>query len=176
MRSRADSGLCFERFRTANIMPLVVFQIFARAGVFEPSCVLHVPINRPANALLERDLRFPAEFPLHLGAIERVTAVMSRAILDILNQGIGFAQVSENRANDFEVWLGKASGNVVNSARLRFFKGQGNGTAIVLDEQPVTLLHSIPVDWEFFILAGIRDHKGDELLGELKWSVVVRAA
>jgi len=100
MRRRSNGGSSLKGFRTADIVPLVVFTIFARAGVREPSRVLHIPINCMRNTLLERDLRFPAEFLLYLGAIERITTVMSRAILDIFNQGIGFAQLSENRAND----------------------------------------------------------------------------
>src|ERR1700757_1997026 len=55
-------------------------------------------------------------------------------------------------------------------------KGQGYGTAIVLDEQPVTLLQAVTIDGQRFILSSICDHERDELLRKLERPVVIGAA
>ncbi len=48
----------------------------------DPSLVVEVPANRFPNALLEFVGGGPAEFPLNLGSVDGVAAVVARAVLD----------------------------------------------------------------------------------------------
>src|SRR6202008_3657721 len=82
-----------ERFCTAHIVPLIVFQVFTRTRVLQPTGVLNIPINGAADPFLEGNLRFPSEFALDLGTVQGIAAVMSRAVLHVFYERFRFPQV-----------------------------------------------------------------------------------
>jgi hypothetical protein len=80
----------FECFCTLRVVPIVIFAIFARARVLEPVTVLKIPINGAPDALVKGNLGVPTELSLDLGTVERIAAVVSRAILNVLDQRLRF--------------------------------------------------------------------------------------
>src|SRR5215471_1142814 len=101
---------------------------------------------------------------------------MAGAILYVLDEGFGFAEMLEYRANDIQVGLRSAGGNVVQGAWHRLIESQRDSEAKVLDKEPISLLHAVAINGERFILAGICNHQGNQLFRELEGAEIVCAA
>jgi len=63
------------------VMPLIEFSVLAGARVIEPLAVGLIPVDRSADSFLKADLGLPTQFPADLGAVQSISAIMSRAIL-----------------------------------------------------------------------------------------------
>src|SRR5262245_25971899 len=84
VRPRPRSGLG-RGGEPRAVLALVVLLPAARPRLGRPGHVGHVPVDRLANAALQRDLGAPAE-PPELRAIHRVAAVVAAAVLDGPNE------------------------------------------------------------------------------------------
>ena len=142
-------------------MPIIIVAVLAGTRVIEPFGMVTIPRDRFADAILEADLRTPAKFALNFRAVKRIAAIMPRAVLNITNQGIGFAEVLQNRADDFQIGLLYSRRNIVNGTGPGLFERQGDGTAIVFHEQPVALLQAIAINRERLVLACVGNHQRD---------------
>src|SRR5438128_133926 len=112
--------LTAESFRAICIVAVVVVSIFAGARVFEPQGVRTIPINRAADAVLEGNLGMPTKLAANLRTVEGVASIVAGAILDVLHQGLRFAEIVENGLNDFQIRLRSTRRNVVNLAGFSF--------------------------------------------------------
>src|SRR5215831_13869947 len=101
---------------------------------------------------------------------------MTRAILHVLDERFRFSEVLQDGANDFQVGLRCASGNVVQGTWLCLIESQRDSAAKVLDKEPISLLHAVPVNGERFILAGICNHQWNQLFRELEGAEIICAA
>ena len=77
-----------------------------------------VPVDRVSQALLERDLWRPAE-RLKLGGVQRISAVVARAILDVTDQRLGLAEQLEDPSREVGVPDVIAAADVVDLAAKR---------------------------------------------------------
>src|SRR5882724_11875071 len=117
----------------------------------------------------------PTKLAAYLRTVEGVASIMAGAILDVLHQGLRFAEVVENGLNDFQIRLRSTRGNVVNLAGFSFLKHQRDRTAIVFDEKPIALLHAIAVDRQSFVFLRVGNDQRNQFLGKLERAVVVGA-
>src|SRR5882724_1356623 len=117
----------------------------------------------------------PTKLAAYLRTVEGVASIVAGAILDVLNQGLRFAEVVENGLNDFQIRLRSTRGNVVNLAGFSFFKHQRDRPAIVFDEKPIALLHAIAVDGQPFVFLRVGNDQRNQFLGKLERTVVVGA-
>jgi len=127
----------------------------AGARVIEPLGIGPIPVDRFAYPFFEADLGVPTKFKPNFRTVQRVAAIMARAILDKLHEGLGFAQGFEDGANDPQIGLRHAGRHIVDCTSRGFFDRQMDGAAVILHEQPVTLLQAIPVNRKRLILARI---------------------
>src|SRR5215831_7214628 len=82
----------------------------------------------------------------------------------------------EYRTNDFQIGLRLPSGNVVDRTRRGLVERQVDRAAEVLHEKPIPLLQTVAVDRKGLVFECIGNHERDQLLRELKWAKIVRAA
>src|SRR5258708_1548294 len=63
--------------RQRRILSLVVVEIRTGADRINPIAILTVPFHRLTQPVLERDGRLPAQFALHLRAVDRIAAIVA---------------------------------------------------------------------------------------------------
>ena len=125
-------------------------------------------------ALAERVLGRPAERP-QLGVVDRVAAIVARAILDVADQaGVGAGQL-EDAVGDLDVLVVLAA-DVVDLARRALVQDELDPGAVILGVQPLTHLLAVAVDGERLALERVRDEQRHELLRVLVRTIGVGAA
>src|SRR6266478_574324 len=117
----------------------------------------------------------PTKLAANLRTVEGVASIVAGTILDVLHQGLRFAEIAENGLNDFQIRLRSTRRNVVNLAGFSFFKHQRDRPAIVFDEKPIALLHAIAVDGQPFVFLRVGNDQWNQFLGKLERTVVVGA-
>lgn len=160
-------------FLVVSLHPLHVLAAF---DVVEPGLVLEVPLDGRKDAGLEVVGRLPAELRLELRRIHRIAKVMSRSVLDIVDQGLRLAQGLQDGLDDLEVGSLVVSADVVDLAVAAVSDDQVDGVVVVTDIEPVTDVGTIAVDRKGFVMHRLLDHERDELLRELVGTVVVAAS
>lgn len=105
-----------------------------------------IPVNSSPQPFFKGDHRLPVQFALNFGTVEGVAAIVSGPILDVGDQRFWLAQVRKNGADNLEIWLGHASGDVVNGSGFRLFEYESDCAAVIFDEKPIAFLQAVTVD------------------------------
>src|SRR4051812_17183117 len=84
------------------VLALVVLAVLAGADRPPPPLVLAIPLDGPAQALLEEDLGLPADRPRPVGG-ERVAAIVPQAVGDMGDERLVSAREREDRPHDVDV-------------------------------------------------------------------------
>src|SRR5258706_15328473 len=71
--------------------------------VAPPRLVVSIPIDRRSQTSFEIAKRFPADLLPNLGRIQRILLVVSRSILDELDQFLAFAEELQNLSRHAQV-------------------------------------------------------------------------
>src|SRR5579883_3484456 len=74
-----------------RILPRIELAVLPAACPLHPGVIVAVPANRLLQAALPRLARTPAQLGFDLGGIDGVAAIVSRPVLDIADERIGFA-------------------------------------------------------------------------------------
>jgi hypothetical protein len=163
-------------FTKGPVLGLEVGAVGARGDALDPGAVVDVPLHRRLEAGFEGVLRRPAQLGADLGRVDRVAAIVARAILHVLDQRLGLSGELEDPLHDLDVLpLGVAT-DVVDVAGLALLERDEQRRAVILDVEPVANVRPIAVHGQRLVVEGVVHHQRDELLGELKAAVVVRAA
>src|SRR3954470_19219672 len=128
------------------VLLFVVLAVLAGADRAPPVLVVAVPLHGPLEALVEVDLRLPAELLLQLRRGERVTAVVAKAIGDVLDQRLVGADQLDHPLDDLDVLALVWTADVVGLPRLPFRQHRVDAAAEVLDVEPVAHLLAVAVD------------------------------
>ncbi len=101
------------------------------------------------------------------------------AVRKSLRQGLvrreSVADQITKAVHDFDVRSFIVTADVVDLARGALGKAKFYGPTVILDEEPVSDLHPVPVDRKRLSVKDLDDHQRDQLLGELERPVVVGA-
>jgi hypothetical protein len=114
--------------------------------VLPPSGILHIPADRLREALLEAVGGPPTELVANLTRIDRVAAIMPRAVGNKANQVFSFAKQTKESTNEFDVSQLGSAPNVVDLPRPSPLKHREQSFAMVLDMEPVAHVGTVPVD------------------------------
>src|SRR3954454_18759580 len=138
--ARPDSGSrrgggCEPR----RVLALVVRAELARPDRLPPAAVLPVPVDRAAQALLERHARRPAE-RAQPARVEGVAAVVAGTVGHMLQKRRVDAELLDDRVSHVDVEALVAAAHVVRLARLALAEHELDSRAMVLDVEPVAHL------------------------------------
>ena len=135
--------------------------------------MLLIPRNRRLNAVIELRRGLPAELTPDLRRINCIAAVMALAVFDVADLLLPLAKRSENRTYDRYIRTLVMSADVVDLTLRPAPQDRVDGTAMIVDMQPVAHISSVTVDGQFLPMHGTNYHERDELLGELERTIVV---
>ena len=138
--------------------------------------MVQIPLNGLLDSVLEHGLRKPSELMVDLRRINGISLIMALPIRDMLNQGVGLAEIIQNQLHDVDVVHLVVSANVVDLTNRPLAQNEVDRLAVVLDVKPVTYIQSLSVNRKFLVCECICNHQGNQLLRELIGAVVVRAA
>ena len=79
-----------------------------------PVFVVQIPLDRLLDTGIKVVFRLPAKLRLDLGRIDRITAVMTRTILDVTDQAFRLVQRFQDGFNNLQVGPLIVSADVVN--------------------------------------------------------------
>ena len=146
--------------------------------------MVQIPLHRLGNAGLERFGRLPAEFTLDLARIDGIAAVMTgtirhmrdlRAVALAIRTGTEPVKQIADDVHDIDIGLFVPAAHVVGFADLPGLQHAADGTAVVLDVEPVPNLHAVAIHRQRLASQRIHDHERNELFGEMVGPVIVAA-
>ena len=155
---------------------MVVILILTGDDIFPPLSVVEIPVDRELDAVFELSLRQPSEFIMDLCRIDRITHIVSLTIRNICDKALGLAEFLADQLNDIDITLLVMSADIIDLTDGSLVDDKVDSFAVILNIEPVTYIQSFAVDRERLIVKRIGDHQGDQLLGEVVRSVVIRAA
>src|SRR5262245_55188480 len=112
----------------------------------QPRLIARVPGDRFFDAGFEGVSRLPSQFSLNLRGVDGITAIVPRAILDVLDELVAFAQRGQHETSDFHVGLFVVAADVVDLSRYTAVKHDIDRPAVIFHMQPVANVETIAVD------------------------------
>lgn len=167
-----DSGVLFSD-------PL---SVGAAGDVLDPVLILQVPFDGFSDAGSECFGGLPAKFSRDACGVDGVTFVMAGTVFDEcylcsvgngIWAGLEYIEQIADMVDDIDVGHLVVAADVVYLAELAGFKDATDGGAVILDEEPITDLASVPVNGEGFPCEGVVDDERDEFFWKVVGSVVV---
>ncbi len=145
--------------------------------------MLEVPSDGLLNAFFELEGRFPAEFVVKFGGVDRISKIVPCTVSDECYEAEAVAfRMSEDAVNGLDHHLDEVdilpfveTSDVVGVAVLTFVEDEVDGTGMVFHIEPVTDVFAFAIDREGLTLTDVVDEERDKLLGKLVGAVVVRA-
>ena len=143
-----------------------------------------IPLDGLADTGFEGFGGFPAKFAFEFAGIDGVAAIMTGTVGnegDLFLVGLTVrsgAKLIEDGAkgmDDFQVGFFVPAANVIGFPDPARFENSPDGTAVVLDVEPVANLLTIAVDGQGLAGQGVVDDERDELFREVVGAVVVGA-
>ena len=145
-------------------------------GRAPPGLVLHVPVDRPLQALCEVGVRRPpAELALELGRVDGVAAVVAGAVGDPVEVIGVLSHRLEDHAEHGDVVPLAVGSDEVGLPRAALGEDVPDGRGVVLGVDPVAHVLALPVELGADAVDDVRDLARDELLHVLVGAVVVGA-
>ena len=145
-------------------------------GGLPPGAVPRVPLDRLREARLEvRVPRLPAELGAQLGRVDRVAAVVARAVPDPVERVLALAHHPEDHAQHGDVVPLAVRADQVRLADTALGQNGPHARAVVLGVDPVAHVLAFAVQLRALPVQDVRDLARDELLHVLVGPVVVRA-
>src|SRR4029077_10034209 len=100
----------------------IIAAIFSRPDIVQPLLVTAVPLNRLAQAVVQGDLRLPAQLRLNFIASQGIPAIMSPSILNVSNQRFGFLSQSKQFSHKGKIFRNVRSTNIVDLSEFSTFE------------------------------------------------------
>src|SRR5665213_1992548 len=170
-----------SRVVLAAVMMRDPLAVVAAHDVGKPLRIREIPRERAAYSAGERLGRLPVEVAADLACIDRVAAIVARAVgnerhqLRVIATGLELVQQSADRVHHVEVRHFGVATDVVCLAGQPAREHRAYRRAMVADVEPVANVLAVTVDGEWLSGERIDDHQRYQLLGELPRAVVVRA-
>ena len=161
----------------------VILLVVAARDVVEPFLVVKIPAHGLLDAFLELQGRFPAEFLLELGGVDRVAGIVAQAVRHVGDEGQVFAFGAakelidglDDDLDDVDVLPFVEAADVVSFSNFAVVENHVNRTGVVFDKEPVANVFALAVNRERLLVADVVDEQRNELFGELVRAVVVAA-
>src|SRR4029077_8307933 len=144
--------------------------------------IVKIPVHGLAYAGFKGLVRFPPQFPLDLAGVNRITPVMTRSILDegdelaVRHHRVVRPELVEkgaDRGHNVEVWLLILASDVVGLSDSSSGQHLANCSTMISDEQPISHVPSIAIDWNWPSAHSMQNHQRDQFFGKLVRTVVV---
>ena len=113
---------------------------------------------------------------MDLGRVDSVAHVMAFTVCYMCDQAFRFAKLLADQFYDIDVFHLVMSAYIVNLAYTSFVDDQVDGTAVILNIEPVADIFTLSVNREWFVVQSVGDHQRDQLFREVIRAVVVGAA
>ena len=155
--------------------------IFAARHRGEPLAIVEIPSHGLAHSAVERFGGTPRHFAAQLRGVDRVAAVVPRAVLDeshearVVAARRELAQDSADRADDVEVRHLGVAADIVRRAGTPSCEHRPDRRAMIADVKPVANVAPIAIHRQRLAGDRVDDHQRDQLLRKLQRAVVVRA-
>lgn len=128
------------------------------------------------EAFLKADLGLPAEPHQRFLGIESISLVMAWAVLDMLDEGLRFAQSIEDRPCHSNIGALAVAGKMIDFAGFSPLPGGEEALTVIIDVDPIASLQAIAIDGQGLVSEGPLNEQGNELFGMLARAVIIRAA
>ena len=153
---------------------LVILLVVAARDVVEPFLVVEVPAYRLLDAFLKLQGRFPAEFLLELGGVDRIAGIVAQAVSHVGDEvhilTFGATQKSIHRLDDdlddIDVLPFVEATDIVGFSDLAVMENHVDSAGMVFHKEPVAYVFALAVNRERFLVANIVDEKRNQLFGE----------
>ena len=150
--------------------------VLAADDFLPPGLIIKIPFDCFLDAVLEFGFGEPAELGVNLGRVDCVAQVVALAVGYVCNEALGFAELLADELYDVDVRHLVVTADVVDLADSALVDDEVNRLAVVLDIEPVAHVLALSVDRQRLVRERVRNHKRNELLGEVVGTVVVGAA
>ena len=134
-----------------------------------------VPLDGLLDAVPELRLRQPAELVVDLRRVDRIAHIVPFAVGNERDEALRLAQLLTDELDDIDVPHLVVPADVVHLPHAPFVDDEVDRLAVILHIQPITHVLALAVHGQRLIVERVRDHKRNELLGELIRTIVVRA-
>ena len=78
-----------------------------------------------------------------------------------------------NRVHNINICPLRSAPDTIGLSRHSILRHHQKRDGMVFRVQPITHIHTAPIDRQFFTGKAFQDHQGDELLGKLSWPIIV---
>src|ERR1700688_2408078 len=127
-------------------------QFFVSSGTLDrppPRFIQPVPLDRFGETSIQMAQRFPTDLGADLCRVDRVPAIMSRAIGHELDQLLAPSQMQKNRPNQVQIGALVICTYIVDFTGTALHQNIENGRTMILDMNPVADVQPITVDWDW---------------------------
>src|SRR5262249_46576403 len=128
------------------VVALVPGAVLAAQDLVDPGAVLAVPPYRRSEALVEASGTDPTQLTLDLAIVDRVATVVPGPVAHVVDQRLGFSQLTQDRAHDLEVGAFGTATDVVGLTLAPRLADPRDRITVVLDVDPVAYVHPVAVD------------------------------
>ena len=111
--------------------------------MFPPVLIVQIPVDRLTNAGVKIVFRLPAKLRLDLGRIDRISAVMTRTILDVADQAFRLVQRFQDGFDNLQVGPLIVSADVVNLTDASLVENQIDRLTMIGYVQPVANVRAV---------------------------------
>ena len=161
----------------------VILFVVAAGDVVQPFLIVEVPAHGFLDSFLELQGRFPAQFLLEFGGVNRVAGVVAQAVRHVGDEvhvlAFGAAEEPVDGLNhdldDVDVLPFVEAADVVSFGDLAVMENHVDSAGMVFHEKPVAHVFALTVNRERLLVADVIDKERNQLFGELVRAVVVRA-
>ena len=173
----------FHRYSSILIHILVILLIITAGHVVHPFLVVEIPLHGLLDTFLELETGFPTEFALELAGVDGIAHVVALAVGDVGDEVEVFAFLASEQAvdglddylDDVDVLPLVEASDVVGLGYLAVVEYHVDGTGMVFNIESVAHVLAFAVHWQWLAVTDVVDEKGNQLLGELIGSIIVRA-
>jgi len=168
---------------TVPVHFFVILFVITAGDVVQPFLVVEVPAHGLLDAFLKLQGRFPAQFLLELGGVDRVAGVVAQAVCHVGDEvhvlAFGAAEQPihrlDNDLDNVDVLPFVEATDVISFSNLSVVEYHVNRAGMVFHEEPVAHVLALAVNRERLLVTDVVDEKRDELFGELVRTIVVGA-
>src|SRR6056297_2456207 len=155
---------------------LIVLRILSRCNTFNPFIIVYIPLDCFLHSYLKGMGWFPTQLGCYFGIVECISSVMAGSVFDMLDQVFRLAQHTDNQFDNFHIGFFVVPPNIVYPAVSSPMKNCINGSAMIINVNPVSYLHAVSIHRKFFFLNAIVYHKRNQFFRELVWAEIVAAS
>ena len=156
-------------------MFFVIIAVFAVDYIGPPFLVVKIPLDRLVNSVREFSLREPTKLTVDLGGVDSVAHIVSLSVGNVGDKALGLAELFADELNDVDICHFVMTADVIHLAYPSLMDNEIYRLAVILNVEPISYVLALSVHGKRLVVKRVRDHKRNELFGEMIRSVVIRA-